>query len=152
VSGRSYLGIALVYASAVNPEPGVRRAPTIDEQSRALGRAAAARGGALVGGVVTARQNEGVGRDVLGALGAAGATGAYCLTVDVFRRGDLIDHALLTDVWSATGCIGFLIEDVHLEDDGAFLGWLDMVRAVNAVRTRDASDPWRDLVSGGGAA
>jgi len=151
VSGRVYLGIAMEYATPVNPEPGIRRAPTIDEQARALGRAAAARGGTLVNGVVTARQNEGVGGDVLGALRAAGATGAYCLTVDVFRRGDLIDHGLLAEVWSATRCIAFLIEDVHIEDDSTYLDWLDMIRAINAVRDRDASDSWRTVVAGGGA-
>jgi hypothetical protein len=151
VSGRLYLGIALEYASTVNPEPGVRRAPTIDEQARALARASASRGGSLSHHVVTARQNHGVDKGVIDALADAGATGAYCLTIDVFRRGDLIDDALLADVWSATGCIGFLIEDVHLEDDGSYLDWLDMVRAINAVRARDASAPWRSLVSGGGA-
>ena len=149
MSGRTYLGFALAYATSVNPEPGVRRAPTIDEQARALARAAATRGGSLADHVVTAQQNAGIGRDVLTDLAATGATGAYCLTIDVFRRGSVIDDALLTDVWSATGCIGFLIEDVHLEDDEAFLGWLDMVRAINEVRARDASDPWRTLVSGG---
>lgn len=145
---RRFVGVALAYASEVNPEPGVRRAPTIDEQARALSRAAASQGGDLVGQVVVARQGIGLGPDVLDAVSNSAATGAYLLTIDVLRAGQHIDEVLLRRIWDAAGRIDLLIEDVHLVDDAAFRGYLDMVRAINEVRARDVALDWLEFVNG----
>lgn len=149
MSAPRYVGVAMAYASEVNPEPGIRRAPTIDEQTRAISRAAVAQGGVLLEPVVVAHQNVGLGRDVLEAITGRAATGAYFLTIDVLRSGRTIDEALLCAIWELTGRVDLLIEDVHLGDAASFRNYLDMVRAINEVRVRDASPAWLALVHDG---
>lgn len=146
MSTRRYVGIALAYANEMNPEPGVRRAPTIDEQTRALTRAATSQGGELVGPVLVARQGVGLESDVLDAISGSAATGAYLLTIDVLRIDQHVDELLLRRIWELTGRVDLLIEDVHIVDDVEFHEYLDMVRAVNEVRARDSAPEWLELV------
>jgi len=149
MSARRYVGVAMGYASEVNPEPGIKRAPTSDEQLRALARAVAAQGGELIEPVVVAQQNVGLGHDVLEAITRCSATGAYLLTIDVLRADRTLDEALLCAIWDLTGRIDLLIEDVHLGDASSFRNYLDMVRAINEVRVRDASPEWLALINDG---
>lgn len=145
-----YLGVTLAYANTINPEPGVKRAPTADEQIRALANAAARQGGVLLEQVATAKQNEGLDQEVLRTIDELGAEAVYFLTIDAMRRGNRIDAALLQSIWLKTGRIDMLIEDVRLTDDGSFNEYLDMISAMNEVRERDSSAAWIDLINRGG--
>jgi hypothetical protein len=147
VNKRHYLGVTLAYASAVNPEPGIQRAPTLEEQTRALALAANRQGGVLVKPVVTARQNEGLDPGVLAMIDQLGADAVILLTIDSLRCGDTIDGVLLQSIWDHTGRIDLLIEDVRLTDDASFSNYLYMVAAMNEVRQRDSSTEWSELIA-----
>jgi hypothetical protein len=140
-----YVGVLLEYASAINPEPGVPRAPTHDEQARALDRYAGRFGGRLVASV-TARQGAGLDRAALEAVEAAQPAGVLMLTIDALRIERTIDVETLDRLWSITGEIGFLIEDEHFVDDATFEDYIVMVMSMNHVRTRDASSDWAAFV------
>lgn len=147
MSKRRYLGVVLAYASTINPEPGIQRAPTLEEQSRALALAATRLGGVLVEPVVTAQQNEGLDSSVLATIDQLDADAVILLTIDSLRHGDTIDGVLLRSIWGATGRIDLLIEDVRLTDDASFARYLDMVDAMNDVRKRDSSSEWSELIA-----
>lgn len=142
-----YVGVLLEYESAVNPEPGVARAPTAHEQKRALERFAHRLGGMLTT-TVTARQGFGLDRAVIDVVAAEQPAGLLSLSIDALRCGRHIDVALMTELWALTGEIGFLIEDEHLIDDQAFRYYMIMVMSVNHVRARDTSPVWAAFVSG----
>lgn len=147
MSKRRYLGVTLTYASAINPEPGIKRAPTTEEQTRALANAATRQGGVLLEHVATARQNEGLDHDVLQLIDNLHAEAIILLTVDALRNGNRIDTELLTKMWQKTGRMDLLIEDVRLTDDASFRNYLDMVAAMNEVRERDSSEGWHEVIT-----
>ena len=147
MSKRRYLGVTLAYASTINPEPGIKRAPTFEEQARALANAATRQGGVLLEQVATARQNEGLDPGILQLIDSEGAEALVLLTIDTLRRGSRIDADLLSKMWTKTGRIDLLIEDVRLTDDASFRNYLDMVAAMNEVRQRDTSDEWNDVIA-----
>jgi len=147
VSKRRYLGVTLTYASMINPEPGIKRAPTAAEQVRALANAATRHGGVLLERVATARQNEGLDEDVLQLILSVGAEAIILFTLDALRRGYRIDAGLLTKMWEETGRIDLLIEDVRLTDEASFRNYLAMVGAMNEVRERDTSEGWHEVIT-----
>jgi hypothetical protein len=147
VSTHRYIGVTLAYASTVNPEPGIKRAPTLEEQERALSSAVGRHGGVLIRPVVTARQNEGLEPRILALIDQLGADAMIFLTIDSLRRGNFIDVALLQSIWDATGRIDLLIEDVRLKDDASFSNYLNMVTAINEVRMRDTSSEWSEMIA-----
>jgi hypothetical protein len=147
VNKRRYLGVALAYTSAINPEPGIKRAPTAEEQARALANAAARQGGMLLERVATARQNEGLDHGVLRLIDSEKAEALIILTIDALRCDNKIDADLLRKLWQRTGRIDLLIEDVRLTDEASFRNYLDMVAAMNEVRERDASEEWNEVIS-----
>ena len=147
MSKRRYLGVTLAYASTINPEPGIKRAPTAEEQARALANAAARQGGTLLERVATARQNEGLEHDVLQLIDSEEAEALIILTIDALRCGNKIDADLLKKLWQRTGRIDLLIEDVRLTDEASFRNYLDMVAAMNEVRERDASEGWNEVIT-----
>ena len=140
-----YVGVLLEYASTINPEPGVPRAPTHDEQVRALDRFARRFGGRVVA-TVTVRQGAGLGRAAVEAVTAAQPAGLLMLTIDALRTGRTIDVETLDRLWSITGEIGLLIEDQHFVDDATFEDYIVMVMSMNHVRARDASPDWAAYV------
>lgn len=143
-----YLGISLEFASALNPEPGVKRAPTLNEQKRALDAAVTRKGGVLLQTDVSVRQNEGLDHGILAVIEKNGAEAIIFLTIDVLRRDSQIDIDLLQSIWDRTGRIDLLIEDVSLTDDASFDQYVNMVAAINAVRERDSSAEWHALIMG----
>lgn len=144
---RRYVGVLLEYGSIVNPEPGVMRAPTADEQTRALDRLARRLDGTL-DATVTVRQGHGLAGDAIDALADHRPFGLLMFSVDALRRGDHVDAAVLRALWRLTGEIGLLIEDEHLTNDDEFEEYMIMVVTVNHVRARDASSWWADFVHG----
>lgn len=142
-----YVGVLLEYENAVNPEPGVPRAPTADEQKHALERFAHRLGGTLTT-TVTARQGFGLDRTVIDVVAAEQPAGLLSLSIDALRCGCHIDVGLMIALWALTGEIGFLIEDEHLVDEQAFHDYLIMVKSMNHVRARDTSLVWAAFVSG----
>ncbi|NCG24800.1 MAG: hypothetical protein GWP47_11810 [Actinobacteria bacterium] len=140
-----YVGVLLEYASAHNPEPGVSRAPTDDEQVRALERLASRLGGRLTA-IVSAQQGRGLDPGAIDVVTAVQPAGVLVLTVDAFRRDRYIDVELLQKIWETAGEIGFLIEGEHLADDPSFEYYMTMVMAINHVRSRDASADWDAFV------
>lgn len=146
MAGR-YVGVLLGYESAINPEPGVARPPTADEQKRALGRFAHRLGGTLTT-TVTARKGVGLDRAMIDVLAADQPTGVLLLSIDALRCGLEIDVAVMTELWELTGELGFLIEDEHLVDAQAFEYYMIMAMSVNHVRARDTSPVWAAFVSG----
>jgi hypothetical protein len=141
-----YVGVLLEYASAINPEPGVPRAPTHDEQVRAIDRMARRFGGRLIA-TVTSRQGTGLDRTTVETVvAAAQPAGLLMLTIDALRVGRTIDVEVLDRLWGITGEIGFLIEDEHFVDDATFEDYIVMVMSMNHVRARDASPDWRAFV------
>jgi len=141
-----YVGVLLGYESAVNPEPGVVRAPTADEQTRALERLARQLGGTVIT-TVTARQGRGLDRAAIAVVAAEQSAGLLMLSIDALRCDRHIDIKSLNELWALTGEIGLLIEDQHLTDDEAFEYYMIMVVSMNHVRTRDASPEWIAFVS-----
>ena len=140
-----YVGVLLEYASAHNPEPGVPRAPTRDEQVRALERLASRLGGRLTA-IVSAQQGSGLDPAAIDVVTSVQPAGVLVLTVDAFRRDRRIDVELLQKIWKTAGEIGFLIEGEHLADDPAFEYYMIMVMSMNHVRSRDASADWAAFV------
>lgn len=140
-----YIGVLLEYASAINPEPGVPRAPTTDEQVRALDRFAQRLGGRLVA-TVTARQGAGLAPGAIDVVGAAQPAGVLMLTIDALRIERHVDVAMLDRLWSLNGELGLLIEDEHIVDGATFEDYIVMVMSMNHVRARDASPDWAAFV------
>jgi hypothetical protein len=140
-----YVGVLLEYTSAINPEPGVPRAPTHHEQVRALDRFAQRLGGRLVA-TVTAQQGAGLGSDAIDAVEAARPAGLLMLTIDALRVDRRVDIEMLDRLWSLSGEVGLLIEDEHIVDDATFEDYIVMVMSMNHVRARDASPDWAAFV------
>ena len=145
-----FLGVLLEFSSAVNPEPGVQRAPTAAEQTRALEQLARRRGGVLVATTVTARHGEGLDPSVLDVVAAEEADGVLLLSIDVLRRDRRIDVELFERLWAATGEIGLLIEDEHLVSPPSFEHYMILAMAMNHVRARDATQEWALFVTDSG--
>ena len=141
-----YVGILLEYESAANPEPGVRQAPTANEQARALGRLARRLGGTMIA-TATARKGHGLDRAAVELVATQQPAGILMLSIDALRRDLHIDLAVLKELWSLSGEIGLLIEDQHLANQDAFEYYMIMVMAVNHVRARDCSPEWTSFVS-----
>jgi hypothetical protein len=140
-----YVGVLLEYASAINPEPGVPRAPTHDEQVRALGRFAERLGGRL-STTVTAQQGRGLDPAAVDVIEAAQPAGLLMLSIDALRVDRHIDVRVLDRLWGAFREIGLLIEDEHFVDDATFEDYIVMVMSMNHVRVRDASPDWAAFV------
>ena len=144
-----YLGVLLEFASTLNPEPGVKRAPTLNEQKKALDAAVTRKGGVLLQTDVSVRQNEGLDQEILALIEKIGAEAIIFITIDVLRRDSQIDIDLLQSIWDRTGRIDLLIEDLSLADDASFGQYVNMVGAINAVRERDSSPEWQALIMSG---
>jgi len=142
----TFLGILLEYENAINPEPGVKRAPTKAEQTRALQQYAQRNGGTLSDKQFVAHQSKGVKASVMSAAASDGISGVLLFSIDVLRRNRKIDTELLWRMWDATGRIGFLIEDAWFSDESSFRQFMHMVVAMNEVRDRDSSREWAELV------
>lgn len=140
-------GVLLEFDTAVNPEPGVARAPTTAEQQGALARLAERLGGRLETDVLVARRGEGLDDAALDRLESRPADGVVLFSLDTLRHGNLVDLAGLRRCWRHGGKLALLVEDLYLGDEAAFTEFLDFVRSMNLVRRRDASASWFELVN-----
>jgi hypothetical protein len=137
-----YLPVLLEYRQAVNPEPGVARAPSLAEQRRAIGRMVTTWGGELGDDAVIARG----GSEPLVVDVADGTRGVVMFSLQALQRGPAIDIAVAQSIWSRVDALSFLVEDLHARDEQSFAELLDMIVAINAVVQRDGSAEWRNLV------
>lgn len=140
-----YLPVLLEYRQAVNPEPGVARAPSLAEQRRAIGRLVTTWGGELGDDAVIARGGDeqlvvDIGDDIRGVV---------MFSLQALQRGPAIDVDLVQSIWSRVDALSFLVEDLHARDDESFAEVLDMILTINAVVHRDGSTEWHNLVLSG---
>lgn len=116
-----------------NPEPGVARAPTVDEQVAAIEMHAVRRGLLVHSEPVVLPPGQPPADDL-----PLRNDGVVCSTLAVLGDGGVIDVRLL-DTWRSYGRpLGFLVEDLWFDghgDDG-FERFRLMVAALNVVAER----------------
>ncbi len=137
-----FLPVLLEYRQAVNPEPGVARAPSLAEQRRAIGRLVTTWGGQLSDDAVIARG----GPEPLTIDLDEHTTGVVMFSVQALQRGPAIDIELARSIWSRVDTLAFFVENLRAHDDETFAGLIDLFMVMNAVIARDSSTHWRDLV------
>ena len=79
---RRFVGVLLEFDAAVNPEPGVARAPTIAEQVTALARLAERLGGRLEQELLIARRGKGLDSAALDHLVSLPVDGVLLFSLD----------------------------------------------------------------------
>lgn len=147
-----FVGVLLEFDTAVNPEPGVARAPTAAEQATALARLAERLGGTLLPELFIARRGEGLDAAALDRLERQSVDGVLLFSLDTVRHGSRVDLEGLRRCWRLGGRLALLVEDLQLLDAAEFASFVDFVVAMNLVRRRDASAAWFELVNELGAA
>ena len=86
-----FVGVLLEFDTAVNPEPGVARAPTASEQAMALARLAERLGGTLEPELFIARRGEGLDAAALDRLERQSVDGVLLFSLDTVRHGSQVD-------------------------------------------------------------
>jgi hypothetical protein len=124
--------VVVDHAVIANPEPGVARAPTPDEQMAAIESYAVRHGMLVHAEPVVHGPDDSPDPDL-----PMRNDGVICSTLAVLGRDGVVDLELL-DTWRSHGRpLGFLVEDLWFDgvDDG-FEQFRLMVTAINAVRRR----------------
>ena len=149
---RRFVGVLLEFDAAVNPEPGVARAPTAAEQAKALARLAERLGGTLEPELFIAPRGEGLDSAALDRMADLPVDGVLLFSLDTLCHGSRVDLKGLRRCWQLGGRLALLVEDLQLLDAAEFASFIDFVLAMNLVRRRDASAAWFELVNEIGAA
>lgn len=144
---KRFLPVLLEYENRVNPEPGVPRAPTFGEQAAALERMAQRLGGVLVTVPYVARQGQGVGNDIHSTLESEECSGILLFAMEVIRRGTQLDTKRMARLHQDGYEVGLLIEDKVIRSLSELEEMLDFLNVINAVRNRDASPSWAEVVA-----
>ncbi len=144
---KKFLPVLLEYENKVNPEPGVPRAPTFGEQAAALERMAQRLGGMLIPVPYVARQGQGVGDDVHSTLESEKCDGILFFAMEAIRRGTQLDTKCVARLHQDGYEVGLLIEDKVVRSLSELEDLLDFLHVINAVRDRDASPSWAEVVA-----
>jgi hypothetical protein len=144
---RRFVGVLLEFDAAVNPEPGVARAPTIAEQVTALARLAERLGGRLEQELLIARRGNGLDSAALDHLVSLPVDGVLLFSLDTLRDDSRVDLKGLRRCWQLGGRLALLVEDLQFLDATGFASFIDFVLAMNLVRRRDSSAAWFALVN-----
>ena len=128
--------VVIAHDDVVNPEPGVARAPTVDEQIAAIEMHAVRHGLLAHSDPVVLAPGELPPADL-----PTRHDGVICSTLAALQRDGLVSVELL-DAWRVLGRpIGFLVEDLWFtgdESNDGFDRFRLMVVATNLVRGRAA--------------
>jgi len=104
-------------------------------------------GGVLVTVPYVARQGQGVGNDIHSTLESEECSGILLFAMEVIRRGTQLDTKRMARLHQDGYEVGLLIEDKVIRSLSELEEMLDFLNVINAVRNRDASPSWAEVVA-----
>ena len=104
-------------------------------------------GGMLIPVPYVARQGQGVGDDVHSTLESEKCDGILLFAMEAIRKGTQLDTERVARLHQDGYEVGLLIEDKVVRSLSELEDLLDFLHVINAVRDRDASPSWAEVVA-----
>lgn len=141
----SFAAVLVDFDTTVNPEPGIARAPTADEQFAALERLVHRHGHTLAPEALVTRRGVGLEPEQLARLNER--EGVALFSLDTLRRRGRIDVHALRRCFEKGQHLLLLVEDLSFTTRDGFDRFTELVVAMNLVHERDHSIGWLEMVN-----